>query len=155
VKWVDVLPIILGVLTLLGGGGGIWSLFTVGRQRRQLSAQATALEAQSREALATTVKTLSATAVDLVHPLQRTLKIAEARAEVLTAKAETLNAQLQVAQSEVTHLRVEAERGRIEAERAYEILRRLRLAIMDPNATIIGLRALVDNITNGRTDPLR
>lgn len=131
-RWADLLPVVLAAITLLGGGGGIWSLLTVGRQRRQLSAHATQLEAQSREAIATTVKTLSTTAVDLVAPLQRTLQLAEARGDAL-------NARLQQARSEVAQLRAEAEK-------AYEDLRRIRMAILDPAATIGQLRAMVTQI---------
>lgn len=136
-KWADLLPIILAVITLAGGGGGVWSLLTVGKQKRQLVAQANQLEAQGREQIANTVKTLGAAAADMVEPLQRTLALAEARAD-------TLNAQLQQARAEVGQLRTETER-------AYEDLRRIRLAVMDPNATIAGLRALVESLGNGRT----
>lgn len=136
-KWADLLPIILAVITLAGGGGGVWSLLTVGKQKRQLVAQANQLEAQGREQIANTVKTLGAAAADMVEPLQRTLALAEARAD-------TLNAQLQQARAEVGQLRTETER-------AYEDLRRIRLAVMDPNATVAGLRALVESLGNGRT----
>lgn len=118
----ELLPWILGLVGAVGGGTGLYSLLTVGVQKRQLAAQA-------GDTLANTVSKLGEAAASMVEPLQRSLILAESRAD-------TLNAQLQGAKGEVTQLRTEAER-------AYEDLRRIRQAILEPTATIDGLRALV------------
>lgn len=126
----DLLPWILGLIGAVGGGTGLYSLLTVGVQKRQLAAQA-------GDTLASTVSKLGEAAAALVEPLQRSLILAESRAD-------TLNAQLQGAKGEVAQLRTEAER-------AYEDLRRIRQAILDPTATIDALRELVRRgPSNGR-----
>jgi chromosome segregation ATPase len=119
----------MAVITVLGGGGGIVALVTVGATRRKLIAQ-------SDETVAGAVKVLMGGATDLVEPLRKALDSAEGRAD-------KVNSQLREARTELDGLRlqVEAMAGQ---------LRRLQRAILAPDATLEHLRSLIVDPTNGR-----
>jgi hypothetical protein len=126
---VDWVATVTSAFAAVGGAGGITAAVLVFSQRRKLKAEAADVIADS--------------AVGLLAPYRE--ELARLRADVVEARAETAEARI-----EARDARREMSRARDEAQEIADTLRRWRMAIMRPSATIEELRAMVGSYgTNG------
>jgi len=122
------LTIAMGVLTLLGGGGGLYALLTLGATRRKILAEATSIKAGADETVADAAKVLIGGAADLVEPLKRELR--EVRVELAAVRREADM--------------LERKAGHLD-----RTLTRLAAMIHDPYMSMDRLRAMVPEGSGG------
>ncbi|GIG92495.1 hypothetical protein [Plantactinospora endophytica] len=111
------IQILLSAIGILGGGGGVASVAAVLLQRRRFRADA--------------ADVLTDTALTLVQPLK--VRVAELEAETIVARQ-----QVEKASREVSELRTAVGEATM-------MIRRWRMAILAPNATIGQIRSLVSD----------
>lgn len=119
---------VIGAVAVVGGGAGVWSLLTLGATKRKLVAEAESLNAA-------TVSSLSKSALELMEPLR--------------ARVHELEAEAREARKEASEAREEISTLRTTVADLTAVLRAWRTAIIDPNANVEALRAMVAT-ENGR-----
>lgn len=120
---------IVALATAILGASWLASLLTVRASKRKILAEAGRTDADARKADADAADRIKKSALDLVAEMESDAK--EARAEVRGLRAD------------VRKLEEQLGAAIAEGREAVNELRRLKSAILDPNATVGGLQDLV------------
>lgn len=104
-------PILVALATILGGGGGLYQLYSARATRKKLGAETGEIGAKA-------AAVISDSAIGMLEPMQKTIDSLEARLDRANSSAHALEERLESTRRELHKTRLELAEANAELEQA-------------------------------------